>query len=167
MLWPILFRFPVFSEFVMFISLGLCHFNKWATTWQNQQNVCAPSEDSDPPSLIRVFPVSMKKAWVLSSPLSARRRLWSDWVDAQADLSLRWAHSHFVGFVMSRLKLLKSWQRNHTTWEKTGCIDYCRSCLEHSGTGLWSYILMRFPVKSWKPFFTSAVRSRCHTPRDL
>ena len=28
---------------------------------------------------------------------------WSDWADAQADLSLRWAHSHFVGFVMSRL----------------------------------------------------------------
>ena len=23
--------------------------------------------------------------------------------DAKADLSLRWAHSHFVGFVMSRL----------------------------------------------------------------
>ena len=27
------------------------------------------------------------------------------WADAQADLSLRWAKSHFVGFVMSRLKL--------------------------------------------------------------
>ena len=26
------------------------------------------------------------------------------YVDAQADLSLRWAHSHFVGFVMRRLK---------------------------------------------------------------
>ena len=38
----------------------------------------------------------MKKAWVLSYPLSAQRRLWSDWVDAQADLSLRWAHCHFV-----------------------------------------------------------------------
>ena len=25
--------------------------------------------------------------------------------DAQADLSLRWAHTHFVGFVMSRLIL--------------------------------------------------------------
>ena len=25
------------------------------------------------------------------------------WADAQADLSLRWAHSHFVGFVMSWL----------------------------------------------------------------
>ena len=32
-----------------------------------------------------------------------QRRLWSDWVDAQADPSLCWAHSHFVGFVMSRL----------------------------------------------------------------
>ena len=28
---------------------------------------------------------------------------WSDWADAQADLSLRWVYSHFVGFVMSRL----------------------------------------------------------------
>ena len=44
----------------------------------------------------------MKKAWVLSYPLSAQWRLWSDWVDAQADLSLRWAHTHFVAFVISR-----------------------------------------------------------------
>ena len=39
------------------------------------------------PSLIRVFAVRMKKPWA----------------DAKADLSLRWAHTHFVGFVMSRL----------------------------------------------------------------
>ena len=36
-------------------------FNIWAATWQNQQNECAISEDSDqpgrPPSLIRVFAV--------------------------------------------------------------------------------------------------------------
>ena len=32
-----------------------------------------------------------------------QRRLWSDWANAQADLSLRWAHSHSVGFVMRRL----------------------------------------------------------------
>ena len=57
-----------------------------------------------PPSLIRVFAVRMKKAWVLSYPWSAQRRLWSDWTDAQADRSLSWAHSHIVGFVMSRLK---------------------------------------------------------------
>ena len=81
----------------------------WAVTWQNQQSECAPSEDSDqpghPPSLIRTFAVRMKKAWVLSYPLSAQRRLWSDWVDAQADLSLRWAHTHFVGFVTRQLIL--------------------------------------------------------------
>ena len=61
--------------------------------------VCAPSEDSDqsghPPSLIRVFAVLMKKAKALSYPLCAQRRLWSDWADAQADLSLRWAHMPF------------------------------------------------------------------------
>ena len=39
-----------------------------------------------------VFVVRMNKAWVLSYR-----------VDAQADLSLLWAHSHFVGFVMRRL----------------------------------------------------------------
>ena len=59
----------------------------WAATWQNQQNECASSEDSDqpghPPSLIRVFAVHMKKAWVLSYPLSAQWRLSSDWADAR------------------------------------------------------------------------------------
>ena len=83
----------------------------WASTWQNQRCGCAPSEDSDqpghPPSLIRVFAVRMKKAWVLSYPSSAQRTLWSDWADAQADLSLRWAHTHFVVFVMSWL--IKRW----------------------------------------------------------
>ena len=84
----------------------------WAATWQNQQNECASSEDSDqpghPPSLIRVFAARMKKHSVLSYPLSAQRRLWSDWADAQADLSLCWAHSHFVGFVMLRLNYYKA-----------------------------------------------------------
>ena len=108
--------------FIIWISRGISTFQthvntaslivhtneKWATTWQNQHIECAPSEDSDqpghPPSLIRVFAVRMKKAWVLRYPLSAQRRLWSDWADAQADLSLRWVHTHLVCFVMSRLK---------------------------------------------------------------
>ena len=47
-----------------------------------------------------VFAVRMKKAWVLSYTFSAQLRLWSDWADAQADLSLRGVHTHFVGFVM-------------------------------------------------------------------
>ena len=94
----------------MFFSDSKTVKQKWATTWQNQQNECAPSEDSDqlghPPSLIRVFAVRLKNAWVLSYPLSAQRRLWSDWADAQADLSFCWMHTHFVGFVMSRLKYI-------------------------------------------------------------
>ena len=39
----------------------------------------------------------MKKCWDLSYSLSAQQRLWSDWVDTQADQSLRWEHTHFVG----------------------------------------------------------------------
>ena len=27
----------------------------------------------------------------------------SDWADAHADLSLRWAHTHFVGFVAAHM----------------------------------------------------------------
>ena len=62
---------------------------------------CAPTEGSDqpghPPSLIRVFAVCMKKAWVLSYPLSGQRRLirlggCPGW------LSLCWAHMLFCWF---------------------------------------------------------------------
>ena len=65
------------------------------------------------PSLIRVFAVRMKTAWVLSYPLSAQRKLCSDWADAQADPTGRmprliWVFAgrtdHFVGFVVLRLK---------------------------------------------------------------
>ena len=73
-----------------------------AASWQNQQNDCEPSKDPDQPghlpSLIRVFAVHMKKAWVLIYLLSAQGRLCSDWADAQADLSLHWAHMPFCWF---------------------------------------------------------------------
>ena len=51
-----------------------------------------------PPSLIRVFAVHMKKHWALNYLFSAQWRLWSDWADAQADLSLHWAHMSFCWF---------------------------------------------------------------------
>ena len=48
----------ILQYFFTQIGVKLCI---WATSWQNQQNNCAPSEDSDqpghPPSLIRVFAV--------------------------------------------------------------------------------------------------------------
>ena len=70
--------------------------------YKSNKMACAPSEDSckpgHPPSLIRVFAVRMKKAWILSYPLSAQRRIWSDWADAQADRSLCWAHMPFCWY---------------------------------------------------------------------
>ena len=63
---------------------------KWAMTWQNQQNECASSETQISLGISpvwSVFTVRMNKPWVLSYPLSAQRRLWSVWADAQADLS--------------------------------------------------------------------------------
>ena len=61
--------------------------------------------------------------WVAKDPrfIHADSEDWSDWADAQADLSLRCAHTHFVGFVMSRLilclphfqdKMAKIWPSN-------------------------------------------------------
>ena len=46
----------------------------------------------------------MKKIWVLTATHWAHSEDWSDWVDAQADLSLHWEHRSFYWFVMLRLK---------------------------------------------------------------
>ena len=54
-----------------------------------------------------VWSESLLSVWRKLGPLSIHwmhNEDWSDWADAQADLSLRWAHTHFVGFVMLWLK---------------------------------------------------------------
>ena len=77
----------------------------WAASWQNKQNgMCAQQ--------IRVFAVRMKKAWVLSYPLSTKRRLirlggcpgWSA------------SHSNFVGFVMKRLMVFVLIVMKYLVW---------------------------------------------------
>ena len=75
---------------------------------------CAHSEDSDqpglPPSLIRVFAVRMKKAWVLSYPLSAQRRLLSAWASAGLSfilLVLSWGGSFLVHMYVSTHNLME------------------------------------------------------------
>ena len=70
--------------FIITRFIWFCNANAWALKVFEQPHdktnkmACAPSEDSNrpwhPPSLIRVFAVRMKKAWVLSYPLSAQRR---------------------------------------------------------------------------------------------
>ena len=69
---------------------------------------CAPSEDSDQPGH---QPSLISLCWVLlgkvgdPSFLQANSKDWSDWADAQADLSLRWPQRSFCWFcyVMAQL----------------------------------------------------------------
>ena len=78
----------------------------------------------------------MKKDWVHSYPLRAQRRLWSDWADAQAYLSLHWAHTHFVDFVMRRLMYaIKKWKQTVKSCRKMRAYSsyvsvYCRQNLQ-------------------------------------
>ena len=54
------------------------------------------------------------------------------WADAQADLSLRWAHTHFVNFVMRQLKLVLQHYVNInelSSHEKTTLSDLVSSSL--------------------------------------
>ena len=71
-----------------------------AASWQNQQNdMCAQQRLRTAWSSAQYDQsLRMKKAWVRSYPLSAKRRPWSDWADAQDELSLRWAHMPFCWF---------------------------------------------------------------------
>ena len=76
----------------------LCHLSSSKT----KPTKCVPSEDPDQPvhlpSLLRVFAVHMKTALALSYPWSAQQRLLSDWVDAQADVSLHLVHRSVCWF---------------------------------------------------------------------
>ena len=56
-----------------------------------------------------------RKLGSLATHWAHSEALWLDWVDSQADLSrLRWAHSHFVGFVWSESSLF--------AWRKLGSL---------------------------------------------
>ena len=84
----------------------------WASADKTIKMACPLSEDSDQPghplSLIRVFTARMKKAWVLSYPLSVQWRQWADWADAQADLNFPWAHMPFYRFCHALARFI-SW----------------------------------------------------------
>ena len=68
---------------------------------------CILGNSTEAPGIHPVWSASSLSAWRKFWSLAthwAHTEDWSDWADAQADLSLRWAHSLFVGFVMRRLK---------------------------------------------------------------
>ena len=80
-----------------------------------------PSDDSDqpghPPSLIRVFAVRSMGSLGPNFASGGQRWLWSDWADAQADLSLCWAHTSFCWFCHA-VAQFSNWNhfRNHCVW---------------------------------------------------
>ena len=126
----------------------------WATTWQNQQSGICP-------------------VWSESS-LSAWRKLGSlttHWVHSedsdqtgQADLSLLWAHSHFVGFVMmwliynyhlcaggrdwqNHVRIIRQWNSSEMYAFEIANFDlkkkknnFCKNCI--SGFGLFVAVLI-------------------------
>ena len=61
---------------------------------------------------------SLCAKWVAKDPSFLRvvSGGWSDWADTQTDQSLRWAHNHFVSFVMRRLISINADILVHPTW---------------------------------------------------
>ena len=75
---------------------------KWAGARKTNKMTCAPSIDSDqpghPPSRTSVFAMRLINRQRCKLSSCGQRRLWSDWADTQADLSLSWAHRSFCWF---------------------------------------------------------------------
>ena len=109
---------------------------KWAASWQNQQNDCAPSEDSDQPSL---------SAW--RNPGS---------------LATHWAHSKdsdqmprliCVFAVHTLILLVLSWGSSNDLESLNLCISYHKVCFYIS---IWA--------SSWKNlFYTIFEQQRCRS----
>ena len=59
---------------------------KWATAQQNQQNDVCPDQPGHQSS------ISVWRGLESVAVLRVHSEDWSDWMDAQADLSLRWVH---------------------------------------------------------------------------
>ena len=98
--------YPKLSHLSPFINLFDFYISSMSQCMTKPTKMaCGPREDSDQsghlPSLIRVFAVYLKKAWVLNYPLSAQQRLSSDW----QILRLIWvfAGCNFFGLVMGCL----------------------------------------------------------------
>ena len=110
---------------------------------KQKKMTCVPSEDSDQPghprSLIRAF--ACPKC-VAKDPMflhADNEDWWSDWADAQADLSLRWCTGHFVDFVMLWLNYLL--YHIHVCYRKfPKYSDTQKTCCNHSKIWtLWLY----------------------------
>ena len=100
--------FPVFGPITslsVLLKPVLCHVLKrpfiWGAARQNQQNDVRPAKTLISLGIHPVWSESSLSTWrnLRSSAFStAHSELWSDWVDAQTELSLHWAHKSFCWF---------------------------------------------------------------------
>ena len=95
------------------LSCDMTKPTKWGCAQQRLGSAWA-SAQSDPSSLSAWRKLgSLATHWVHSED-------WSDWPDVQADPSLRWAHTRFVGFVVRRLICRTNLQLNSSfDWKST------------------------------------------------
>ena len=92
-------------------GIAFCNVNHatWAATWRTNKMSVRPGKTQISLDIRPVWSESSQcTQWVAKDPrfLLADSQDWSDWADAHADLSLRWVHCRFVGFVLSRLTWL-------------------------------------------------------------
>ena len=95
------------THFVGFVMLW---FNYWSGVWQNQQDdECTKQRLKSARASTQSDHSSLCSQWVAKDPmlLHADSEDWSDWVDAQANLCLWWAHRSFCGFCHVVTQLLK------------------------------------------------------------
>ena len=111
-----------------------------------------------------VFAVRMKEASVLSYPLSIQRTLWSDWADAQADLSLCWVHKPFCWFCHEAAHILSSHKDQNTNeeWQHKKDIYISQTVDNHELCNLL-YLQKRFHV----PQFTNGLQRQLLVDMDF
>ena len=100
------YHFPVVVQYskwaIPTCNLSSCQVDRYEPRYDktNKMSVCPASTQSNQSSLS-----TWKKLGSLATHWAHSEG--SDSADAQPDLSLRWAHTHFVGFVMSWLILFQ------------------------------------------------------------
>ena len=82
------------KDFTINLKYHMC-----ATAWQNQQMTCAPSKLRSAWASTQSDQSSLCAQWVAKDTrFQTDSKDWSDWADAQADVSLHWAHRSFRWF---------------------------------------------------------------------
>ena len=128
----------------------------WASAQDNQSSLCAKWVAKDPSFLhadseenyffvygvwaslfFGLWPmVESSHPYPYYSSLIVATYDQTDWADAQGDPSLHWAHSHFIGFVMSQLKYI--FHKTHTSATcDTPTLCVSRQMCEQMSKVLW------------------------------